>query len=85
MTGMSQGFWRCSRFCRWQEIRQIEKLEGVDLNSAKAVLAFEATLLAHGKQEAVKAYQASVSMFGDRDVACRYFALKHDTERRFTD
>ena len=51
-----------------EEISRIETLEGVDLNSAKAVLAFEATLLAHGKEQAIKAYQGSVSMFGDREV-----------------
>ncbi|MGD8889659.1 MAG: tyrosine--tRNA ligase, partial [Desulfobacterales bacterium] len=39
------------------EIREIEKLQGADLNSAKAVLAFEATTLAHGRNEALKAYQ----------------------------
>ena len=55
-------------FLPMQEIRSIEMLEGVDLNAAKAVLAFEATLLAHGKADAIKAYQASVSMFGDRAV-----------------
>jgi tyrosyl-tRNA synthetase len=55
-------------FLPMEEIRRIELLEGVDLNNAKAVLAFEATLLAHGKQEAIKAYQASVSMFGDREI-----------------
>ena len=32
------------------EIREIEKLQGADLNTAKAVLAFEATLLAHGRE-----------------------------------
>ena len=52
-----------------QEIRQIETLEGAGLNSAKAVLAFEATLLAHGKQEAIKAHQGAVSLFGNRNVA----------------
>jgi tyrosyl-tRNA synthetase len=50
------------------EIRQIETLQGADLNRAKAVLAFEATLLAHGREEAFKAYQGAVSMFGDREV-----------------
>lgn len=55
-------------FLPMEEIRRIEMLAGVDLNNAKAVLAFEATLLAHGKQEAIKAYQASVSMFGDREI-----------------
>ena len=56
-------------FLPMDEIRQIEKLSGADLNSAKAVLAFEATLLAHGKDEARKAYKAAASMFGARDIA----------------
>ena len=51
------------------EIREIEKLQGADLNTAKAVLAFEATLLAHGREETLKAYQAAISMFGNRDIA----------------
>jgi tyrosyl-tRNA synthetase len=55
-------------FLPMAEIRQIERLEGADLNSAKAVLAFEATLLAHGKENAVKAYQGSASMFGGREA-----------------
>ena len=50
------------------EIRQIEALQGAALNSAKVVLAFEATRLAHGAEQAVTAYQGAVSMFGDRDV-----------------
>ena len=50
------------------EIRPIERLSGADLNSAKAVLAFEATRLAHGEQEAVNAYKAAASMFGSRNV-----------------
>jgi len=55
-------------FLPLDEIRRIETLEGADLNSAKAVLAFEATLLAHGKENAIKAYQGAASMFGNRDV-----------------
>ncbi len=55
-------------FLPMNEIRQIEKLSGADLNSAKAILAFEATLLAHGRDEALKAYKAAVSMFGARRV-----------------
>ena len=55
-------------FLPMQEIRSIEALHGTDLNSAKAVLAFEATLLAHGKENAVKAHQGAVSMFGNRKV-----------------
>jgi tyrosyl-tRNA synthetase len=55
-------------FLPMDEIRQIEKLSGADLNSAKAILAFEATVLAHGRDEALKAYQAALSMFGARRV-----------------
>ena len=55
-------------FLPMAEIRMIETLQGADLNSAKVILAFEATRLAHGAQEAVKAYQGAASMFGDRDV-----------------
>jgi tyrosyl-tRNA synthetase len=52
-----------------EEIRRIEKLSGANLNDAKAVLAFEATCLAHGYQEAVNAYRAAASMFGARKIA----------------
>jgi tyrosyl-tRNA synthetase len=45
------------------EIREIEKLEGADLNNAKAVLAFEATKLVHGEEEAAAASHASAKMF----------------------
>jgi tyrosyl-tRNA synthetase len=56
-------------FLPLDEIREIEQLQGADLNTAKAVLAFEATLLAHGREETLKAYQAAISMFGNRDIA----------------
>ncbi len=46
------------------EINQTKTLDGADINSAKAILAFEATKLVHGEAEAVKAYEASVGMFG---------------------
>jgi tyrosyl-tRNA synthetase len=50
------------------EIRAIGKLQGSDLNSAKTVLAFEATSLAHDINAAVEAYRKSVSNFGARSV-----------------
>jgi tyrosyl-tRNA synthetase len=56
-------------FLPMDEIREIEKLQGADLNTAKTVLAFEATLLAHGREETLKANQAAISMFGNRDIA----------------
>ena len=55
-------------FLPMSEIRQVEKLRGADLNSAKAILAFEATLLAHDIDEAIKAHQAAASMFGVRHI-----------------
>jgi tyrosyl-tRNA synthetase len=56
-------------FLPMEEIRQIEKLSGANLNDAKAVLAFETTRLAHGDQKAIYAYQAAASMFGARKIA----------------
>jgi len=56
-------------FLPLDEIRETEQLQGAELNAAKAVLAFEATLLAHGREETLKAYQAGISMFGNRDMA----------------
>ncbi|MDH4204150.1 MAG: tyrosine--tRNA ligase [Desulfobacteraceae bacterium] len=55
-------------FLPMAEITKLGKLSGADLNSAKVVLAFEATRIAHGKQEALKAYYAAERMFGVRVV-----------------
>jgi tyrosyl-tRNA synthetase len=50
------------------EIRAIERLEGADLNNAKAILAFEATALLHGVDESLKAFNAAGEMFGRRHI-----------------
>ena len=55
-------------FLPMDEIKEIKYLHGADLNSAKTVLSFEATRLAHGNEEAVMAYQAAASVFGQRCV-----------------
>jgi tyrosyl-tRNA synthetase len=55
-------------FLPMDEIQKIEHLGGADLNSAKSILAFEATRLAHGEAEAQKALKAAGSMFGTRTV-----------------
>ena len=55
-------------FLPMKEIRAVKDLSGIELNMAKSVLAFEATLLAHGEMEAAKAYEAAASMFGERIV-----------------
>jgi len=55
-------------FLPMDEIKAVAELSGADLNSAKTVLAFETTRLAHGRKEAEKAYQAAASVFGDRII-----------------
>ena len=55
-------------FLPLEEIRPVADLEGVELNLAKTVLAFEATMLAHGRQAAVKANQAAADVFGVRQI-----------------
>ena len=52
-------------FVPMDEIREYEKLTGSDLNRAKERLAYEATLLIHGKEEADKALEASHALFGN--------------------
>lgn len=55
-------------FLPMEEIKVVEQLTGADLNRAKTVLAFETTQLVHGRDEALKAYNAASIMFGDRAV-----------------
>ena len=43
-------------------------MKDADLNCAKSVLAFEATALAHGPEEAINAYRASAGVFGARRI-----------------
>ena len=55
-------------FLPMSDIRKVDLLEGVELNSAKTVLAFEATTLAHGLEEATQAFDKSMTNFGLREV-----------------
>ena len=57
-------------FLPMNEIEKIKELEGSKLNFAKTVLAFEATQLAHGREESLKAYQSAQKMFFTKDVPC---------------
>ncbi len=56
-------------FLPMDEIKSVELLEGVQINAAKAVLAFEATIIAHGREEALKAFDAAASVFGSPDIS----------------
>lgn len=49
------------------EVRSLAALEAPAINRAKEILAYEATALAHGHEEAAKAYLAAGSKFGFAD------------------
>ena len=47
-----------------EEIRELAKAEGSELNRVKERLAYEVTALVHGREEAEKAMQAARALFG---------------------
>ncbi len=56
-------------FLPMEEIRAVEHLQDEALNTAKTVLAFEATQLAHGREQASAALQAAQRLFGSRSLS----------------
>ncbi|MBV9322572.1 MAG: tyrosine--tRNA ligase, partial [Chloroflexi bacterium] len=57
-------FMRLFTFLPLEEIAGFERLRGADLNHAKEVLAFEATKITHGEDEARKAQDTAHARFG---------------------
>jgi tyrosyl-tRNA synthetase len=55
-------------FLPMPEIKKIQSLSGAGLNQIKEILAFEATCLAHGREEALKAKAAAAAAFGSRRI-----------------
>ena len=53
-------------FLPLEEIEELAKLEGSEINKAKEVLAHELTELIHGKEEADKAQEAARALFGSK-------------------
>ena len=51
-------------FLPLEEIQEMEKWEGSQLNRAKEILAFELTQMVHGAEEARKAQEAARALFG---------------------
>jgi len=51
-------------FLPLEEVEEYRKLEGADLRKAKEALAFEATKIVHGEEEAEKARNTSKKVFG---------------------
>ena len=55
---------RMLTFLPLEQIDEMDKWEGSQLNQAKEILAYELTALVHGKEEAEKAQQAAKALFG---------------------
>lgn len=55
---------RMITFVPLDQIKQMESLQGSELNKAKELLAYEVTKLVHGEQEADKASEAAKALFG---------------------
>ena len=53
-------------FLPLEEIEELAKLEGSEINRAKEILAFELTKLIHGEEEAQKAQEAARALFGSK-------------------
>lgn len=53
-------------FVPLEEIEELAKLEGSEINKAKEVLAYSLTELVHGKEEADKAQEAARALFGNK-------------------
>lgn len=56
-------------FVPMEEIHEMEKWEGAELNKAKKRLAFEVTKLVHGEEEAIKARDAAEAIFANGGVS----------------
>jgi tyrosyl-tRNA synthetase len=52
-----------------KEIEATRGLEGKDLNVCKTILAYEVTLLTHGREKALAAYEAASRIFGQRRLS----------------
>ena len=71
-------------FLPMEQIADMEKWQGEDLNKAKKILAHELTELVHGKEEADKAEDAATALFsGGADSA--NIPQAHITDDKFTD
>jgi len=56
-------------FLPLEEIESVKRLEGGgQINAAKTILAFEATRLAHGREQALSALHAAGRLFGHREL-----------------
>ena len=71
-------------FLPLEEIAELAKLEGSEINKAKEALAFELTKLIHGEEEAQKAQEAARALFGAKTNTAN-MPTTELTEEDFTD
>ena len=60
---------RMLTFLPLEQIDEMDKWEGSQLNTAKEILAFELTKLVHGEDEATKAQEGARALFGSGNAA----------------
>lgn len=60
---------RMLTFLPLEQIDEMDKWEGSQLNQAKEILAFELTKLVHGEEEAVKAQEGAKALFASGNAA----------------
>ncbi len=74
---------RMLTFLPLEQIDEMDRWEGSQLNQAKEILAYELTQLVHGKEEAKKAQQASRALFAGGGDATHMpsYALKEEDLR----
>ena len=67
---------RMLTFLPLEQIDEMDKWEGSQLNKAKEILAYELTNLVHGEEEAKKAQEAAKALFSGAGAAGSALQLK---------
>ncbi len=68
-------------FLPMEEVEEFGELKGADLRRAKEILAFEATKIVHGEEEATKARSASRKFFGWGDSSIRSVGMSGEAHQ----
>ena len=76
---------RMLTFLPLEQIDEMDKWEGSQLNTAKEILAYELTKLVHGEEEANKAQAAAKALFASGGVAAENMPTTVLTAEDFTD
>jgi tyrosyl-tRNA synthetase len=68
-------------FLPMEEVEEYGELKGADLRKAKEILAFEATKIVHGEEEAEKARTASRMVFGKGSITLPILEVKGEAHQ----